>query len=72
VLGDDFEGIRDARQIDRFVPRKQLGQINEKLLGLLFGETDPEPFGGCSKEVAQGTLMFHVEQLREMTKEVKD
>ena len=37
----------------------------------MFGESDPEPFGGRNKELAQGTLMFHVEQLREMIKEVK-
>jgi hypothetical protein len=71
VLADDFEWIRDAREIDSFVPRKQLGQINEKFPDLLFGETDPEPFCGRNKELAQGTLMFHVEQLREMIKEVK-
>ena len=71
MLADDFERIRDTREIDGFVPRKQLGQINKKLPGLLFGETDPEPFGRRNKELAQGTLMFHVEQLREMIKEVK-
>jgi len=37
----------------------------------MFGESDPKPFGGRNKELAQGTLMFHVEQLREMIKEVK-
>ena len=72
MLADDFERISDAREINRLIPCKQLGQINEKLPGLLFGETDPEPFGGRNKELAQGTLMFHVEQLREMIKEVKD
>ena len=71
MLADDFEGIRDAGEIDRFVPRKQKGQINKKLPGLMFGESDPEPFGGRNKELAQGTLMFHVEQLREMIREVK-
>jgi len=38
---------------------------------LFFGEADTEPVGGRNKELAQGTLMFHVEQLREMIKEVK-
>jgi hypothetical protein len=41
------------------------------LTGLLFGETDTEPVGGRDKELAQGMLVFHVEQLRQMRKEVK-
>ena len=42
------------------------------MLSLLIGETDVKPFGGRDKELVQGTLLFHVEHLREMTKEVKD
>ena len=38
----------------------------------MLGETDVEPFGGRNKELVQGTLLFHVEHLREMIKEVKD
>jgi hypothetical protein len=41
------------------------------LSGLLVGETDAQPIGGFDKELAQGTLMFHVEHLREMLQEVK-
>ena len=71
MLADDFKWVRDAREIDRLVPREQLRQISQELTGLLFGETDAEPAGRRDKELAQGTLMFHVEQLREMRKEVK-
>ena len=71
MFADDFEWVRDTCEIDSLVPCKQLRLISQQLTGLLFGETDPEPFGGCNKELAQGTLMFHVEQLREMIKEVK-
>jgi hypothetical protein len=46
MLADDFIGIRDAREVDRFVPCKQLREIDEKLRGLFFGETDAEPSGG--------------------------
>ena len=72
MLADDFIGIRDAREIDCLIPLNQLQEINEKLPDLLFGEFDTESVGRCNKELAQSTLMFHVEQLREMTKEVKD
>ena len=71
MLADDFNWLRDARKIDRLAPRKQLRKISQELTGLLFGETDTKPAGGRDKELAQGTLMFHVEQLREMRKEVK-
>src|SRR5262245_11711003 len=71
MLADDLIGIGDARQIDRLIPRQQLGQIREKLTGLFFGETDAKFVCGREKELAQDTLMFHVEQLREMRKEVK-
>ena len=37
----------------------------------MIGETKSEPLGGRDKEVAQVTVMFHVEQLREMHKHVK-
>jgi hypothetical protein len=48
-----------------------MGQKNQELSGLLVGETDAQPIGGFDKELAQGTLMFHVEHLREMLQEVK-
>ena len=41
------------------------------MLGLVIGETKFEPLDGRDKEVAQVTLMFHVEQLREIYKHVK-
>ena len=37
----------------------------------MLGEADVKRSRGCDKELVQGTLLFHVEQLREMTKEVK-
>jgi hypothetical protein len=42
------------------------------LLSLLLGETDTKLFGGSKKELAQATLLFHVEQIRETAREVKD
>jgi len=71
MLADDFEWVRDTCEIDSLVPRKQLRLISQKLTGLLFGETNTEPVGGRDKELAQGMLVFHVEQLRQMRKEVK-
>jgi hypothetical protein len=47
-----------------------LGQIKQELPGLLIGEADAKPSGGRDKEVAQGTLLFHVEQIRETAQEV--
>jgi hypothetical protein len=44
---------------------------SQELSGLLVGETDAQPIRGCDEELAQGTLMFHVEQLRETGQEVK-
>ena len=37
----------------------------------MLGETDVKRSRGRNKELVQGTLLFHVEQLREMIKEVK-
>lgn len=71
MLADNFEWVRDTCEIDGLVPRKQLRLISQKLIGLLFGETDTEPVGGRDKELAQGMLVFHVEQLRQIRKEVK-
>lgn len=45
--------------------------MKQELAALLVGEIDAQPIRGCDKELAQGTLMFHVEQLREMAQEVK-
>jgi hypothetical protein len=71
VLTDDFIRFCDGSQVDRSIPRQQMGQKNQELSGLLVGETDAQPIGGFDKELAQGTLMFHVEHLREMLQEVK-
>jgi hypothetical protein len=53
------------------IPRKQLCQIDEELADLVFCETEAEPTCGCNQELVQGTLMFHVEPLRETVEEVK-
>ena len=71
MLRNGFEWIRDTRKVRRSIPPEQQGQINPNLPGLMFGETDVKPFGGGDKELVQGTFLFHVEQLREMAKEVK-
>ncbi len=71
MLADDFIWIRDAGQIRGSVPLKQLGQIEHELLYLFLGETQIQFAGRTSKKLPQLTLMFHVEQLREMQQEVK-
>jgi hypothetical protein len=71
VLTDDFIRFSDGSEVDGSIPPQQMGQKNQELSGLLVGETDAQPIGGLNKELAQGTLMFHVEHLREMREEVK-
>lgn len=71
MLADNLMGICNACEIRRSIPREQMRKVNQELSGLLVGETDAQPLGGCDKELAKGTLMFHVEQLRETAQEVK-
>lgn len=71
MLADDLMGFCDAREIRRSIPREQMRKVNQELSGLLVGETDAQSLGGCDKELPKGTLMFHVEHLREMIQEVK-
>lgn len=71
MFADNFKWIGDARKVDCPIPFKELRQIEEKMLSLLVGEVEAELMCGCNKELAQRTLMFHVEQLRETPQEVK-
>src|SRR5215467_7393161 len=71
MLADDFIWICDAGQIRGSVPLKQLGQVEHELLYLYRGKTQIQFAGRTSKKLPQLTLMFHVEQLREMQQEVK-
>ena len=71
MFDDNFKWIGDARKVNRPIPFKKLRQIDEKPLNLLVGEVEIELMCGCKKELAQSTLMFHVEQLRETPQEVK-
>jgi len=64
-------GLRDARQVGRSIPREKLRQVNQELPGLLIGEPNAKPIGGRDEELAQDTLLFHVEHLRQTAKEVK-
>lgn len=72
MLADDFIWICDAGQIRGSVPLKQLGQVEHELLYLFLGKTQIQFAGRTSKKLPQRTLMFHVEQLREMQQEVKN
>lgn len=72
MLADDFIWIGDAGQIRGSVPLKQLSQVEHELLYLFLGKTQIQFVGRTSKKLPQLTLVFHVEQLREMQQEVKD
>ena len=71
MLDDDFLGIDDRREIDRFIPLNQMREIAHELLSLVLPDGQSKIPCGTNHEFAQFTLMFHVEQLRESADEVK-
>ena len=71
MLDDDFLGIDDRREIDRFIPFIEMSEIAHELLDMVFPDCQPKFLYGTNREFAQFWFMFHVEQLRESAEEVK-
>ena len=71
MLDDDFLGIDDRREIDRFIPFNEMSEIAHELLDMVFPDCQPKFLYGTNREFAQFWFMFHVEQLRESADEVK-
>jgi hypothetical protein len=71
VFDDDFIGIDDRREIDRFIPFNEMSEIAHELLDMVFPDCQPKFLYGTNHEFAQFWFMFHVEHLRESADEVK-
>jgi len=71
VFDDDFLGIDDCREIDRLVPLNEVRKVAHELLSLALPDGQSNLHRGTNHEFLQFWLMFHVEQLRESTDEVK-
>ena len=71
MLDDDFLGIDDRREIDRLIPFNEMSEVVHELLSMAFSDSQPKVPYGTNREFAQFWFMFHVEQLRESSDEVK-
>ena len=71
MLDDNFLGIIDRREINRFIPLNEMGEVAHELLRMAFPDSQSKFPYRTNHEFAQFWFMFHVEQLRESTYEVK-
>ena len=71
MLDDYFFRLDDPREIDDFIPLKEMSEIAHELFDMAVRDYQPKLACSANREFAQFRFMFHVEQLRESADEVK-
>lgn len=72
MLDDDFFIGSDARQIHRLIPDLKLLKVDHELSDLISFELNSNFRTGVLEQREELIILFHVEQLRECLREVKD
>ena len=71
MFNDDFLGIDNGGEINGLVPLNEMRKIAHEFFGMILLDSQPKLPYRANREFAQFLFMFHVEQLRESTAEVK-